>query len=208
MISRGARVRQAQDTGWSSRVTEVGMRPGAGSPWPSSLVDVGAWVPGGEAVRWGQGRYRTGKGKGTVIRRFRCHPGLDCRTVTSHKHGRPDGLDIRASTRNWLVSSIKKGGWRQPGSFWGAFDSEAAASCSEPRVKAGCWGLQSSKWRHLSGCQVSLKSWSRQALCGPTRLGMWPGLATCVLIEPPCSWPPQHFKEGEVCHLLLSPYSS
>ena len=56
-----------------------------------------------------QGRYRTVKGKSTVIRRFRCHPGLDCRTAMSYKHGRPDGLDIRASTRNWLVSSIKKG---------------------------------------------------------------------------------------------------
>ena len=80
------------------------------------LHDCQVWLMWGDespvGKQWdgGQGRYRTVKGKNTVIRRFRCHLGLDCHTVSSYKNGMPDGLDFCGSIRNWLVSSIKKGG--------------------------------------------------------------------------------------------------
>lgn len=94
------------------------------------------------------------------------------------------------------MSSIRRGDER-PGSFCGAFDSEAAASCSENEGQGRMLGAPEfqveTPLRSPGEPEVMEQTGSMRAHKAGYVALAWP--TQVVLIEPPCSWPPQHFKE-------------
>lgn len=106
---------------------------------------------------------------------FRCHPSVNYQPpIISCENGRPNASDSRGFSRKLCLVSIIKV----------TRNCHSATCLSKPRVRARCWELQNSQWRHISGAQVNLKSCRRQAPHRP------PGLGMCPLARPtrmPCS---------------------